>query len=147
MLLPATATEWLSCVSGVFVEWGPLRFGFPLRVFKASKEQSSVCAGDGLHQQAEEFVGKTNREVCRLFQTVHRLCVHGISHRFPQFWMYFISLPFWVQLLSVPVGYFIIYTSWHHQGVALWWLLKAVLSTRKALLLASRYSKCKCIHW
>lgn len=71
MLLPGRPTERLSCVSTVFVEQGPLRFGFPLRVFKVSLQQPSVCAGGGVHQQAMQFVRQDKHRSVSALQTAH----------------------------------------------------------------------------
>lgn len=58
MSLPGRKTERLSCVSEVFGERGPLRSGLPLRVLQVFIEQSSVCNGGGLRQQAQELVSQ-----------------------------------------------------------------------------------------
>lgn len=84
------AADRLSCVSRLFVEFGPPPNPHPLhpqvwapphptrRGLQGLTEQSPVCAQGGLRQQAQEFFcfffpGKTNTEVCPVFQSASRL--------------------------------------------------------------------------
>lgn len=79
------AADRLSCVSRLFVEFGPPKpappspqgLGSPptQRGLQGLTEQSPVCARGSLRQQAQEFffTGKTNTEVCPVFQSASRL--------------------------------------------------------------------------
>lgn len=66
MLLPGRPTERLSCVSRVFVERGPLRFGFPLRVFKVSYNSPQSVLEVACINKPGSLQDKTNIGVCRL---------------------------------------------------------------------------------
>lgn len=74
MLLPGRPTERLSCVSSVFVERGPLRFGFPLRGSSRSPTTALSLGG--------RWRASTSQAVCKTRQTQECVGFAACARRF-----------------------------------------------------------------